>query len=182
MENNYNEIQQVKRRFFALRNGALGELMRRQGATYRIIFGLNLPQLTEIAASTPASAHLAQKLWDNTTTRESMLLAPMIYPVDQFGLDTALAWTASTPTAEVADILCHKLLRRCPFALSLAQELSMSDNDMQRYIAIRLHFNLLPNGIDAAEAMATAELARNCQLTATVSHALLAEIEFLKEA
>ena len=111
-----------------------------------------------------------------------MLLAPMIYPVDQFGLDTALAWTASTPTAEVADILCHKLLRRCPFALSLAQELSMSDNDMQRYIAIRLHFNLLPNGIDVAEAMATAELARNCQLTATVSRALLAEIEFLKEA
>jgi hypothetical protein len=182
MENNYNELQQVKRRFFALRNGALGELMRRQGATYRIIFGLNLPQLTEIAASTPVSAQLAQKLWDNTTTRESMLLAPMIYPVDEFSFDTALAWTASAPTAEVADILCHKLLRRCSFALSLAQELSQSDNDMQRYIALRLHFNLLPNGIDTAEAMAAAELARNCPLTATLSRSLLSEIEFLKEA
>lgn len=181
MGNNYNELQQVKRRFFALRNGALGELMRRQGATYRIIFGLNLPQLTEIATSTPASAQLAQKLWENTTTRESMLLAPMIYPVDEFSIDTALAWTASTPTAEVADILCHKLLRHCSFASTLTRQLSQSDNDMQRYIAIRLHFNLLPNDIDTAEAIATAELNRNCPLTTTVSRALLSEIEFLRE-
>lgn len=178
MENNYNPLQQVKRRFFTLRNGALGELMRRQGAQYRIIFGLNLPQLMEVAASTPHDSALAQALWENSTTRESMLLAPMIYPVEEMTFDTALSWATSAPTAEVADILCHKLLRHCSFAMQLIDSLFDSECDMQRYIALRLHFNLLPQDIDSATQRATAEAARNNALTFSLANALINEINF----
>lgn len=45
----FNKMQLLKRRFFAMRNGAVADSLRRQGADYRIIFGLNLPQLVDIA-------------------------------------------------------------------------------------------------------------------------------------
>ena len=87
MATEFNDMQKVKRAFFTMRNGALADNMRRQGANYRIIFGVNLPQLIEIARETPHDATLTQALWDNKTTRESMLLAPMIYPIEQFSND-----------------------------------------------------------------------------------------------
>ena len=105
----FNEMQTVKRRFFAMRNGAVADNMRRHVANYRIIFGLNLPQIVEIANETPANATLAETLWKNQSTRESMLIAPMIYPRDEFGFDVACRWVSEVPTAEVGDVLCHRL-------------------------------------------------------------------------
>ena len=139
----FNEMQTVKRHFFALRNGIITDTLRRAGSPFKIIFGLNLPQIDSIAAQTPHSASLAQRLWDNTTTRESMLLAPMIYPRPEFDLGKARQWCATVPVEEVADILCHKLLRHMPYAPDLADELCSSDLEMDRYIGLRLFFNLV---------------------------------------
>ena len=88
-ETSFNEMQTVKRHFFAMRNGIIADTLRRAGSPFKIIFGLNLPQLMDIAESTPHSAELATRLWNNSSTRESMLLAPMIYPRDKFDADTA---------------------------------------------------------------------------------------------
>lgn len=181
MATEFNDMQKVKRAFFTMRNGALADNMRRQGANYRIIFGVNLPQLIEIARETPHDATLAQALWDNKTTRESMLLAPMIYPIEQFSNDTARKWVAETPSAEVADILCHRLLRHTEFADTLADEILSSDSDIQRYTALRLKFNRLPHNIKKVLAQAQAELSRNCPLTISICHSLINEIEFLLE-
>ena len=46
----FNPLQNIKRRFFALRNGVIADTLRRAGSPFKIIFGLNLPQLAEIAA------------------------------------------------------------------------------------------------------------------------------------
>ena len=62
-----------------MRNGAVADYMRRMGAPYKIIFGVNLPHLSEIASETVPSQELARQLWANSSTRESMLLAPMIF-------------------------------------------------------------------------------------------------------
>ena len=80
----FNDMQVVKRRFFAMRNGAVADNMRKLGANYRIIFGLNLPQIVEIANETPHDEVLAEALWQIKSTRESQLLAPMIYPREKF--------------------------------------------------------------------------------------------------
>lgn len=177
----FNDIQIIKRKFFTLRNGALADNMRRQGAPYRIIFGLNLPQLVRIASETPCNESVAQSLWENTSTRESMLLAPMIYPRECFTIDKARIWISQSPTAEVTDILCHKLLRYTDFAGQLATELAVSAGDMQRYTALRLMFNLLPSDLQQAKNYATAELQRNCTLTASLCRSMLDEIGFLEE-
>lgn len=175
----FNEMQRVKRAFFTYRNGALADNIRQQGATYRIIFGLNIPQLVQIASETPHSATLAQSLWENRSTRESMLLAPMIYPRDEFDINTARRWVGESPNTEVADILCHRLLRHTDYALQLANELIVSDCDITRYTALRLMFNLLPLQIQHVKEYATIERQRNCPLTASLCRSLLSEIEFI---
>lgn len=177
----FNEMQTLKRRLFAMRNGAIADNMRRQGADYRIIFGVNLPQLVEIARETPHTADLAERLWQNRTTRESMLIAPMLYPREQYSVETARRWVSEVPTAEVADILCHRLLRHMNFAYALAEEFVTSESDMERYVAFRLFFNLLPARIDEMKGYADKELAHNCQLTKMLCRMLLDEIEFIQE-
>ena len=177
----FNDMQQIKRRFFAMRNGALAEQMRRQGATYSIIFGLNLPQLKEIADEVGQSATLAEKLWANTSTRESLLLAPMIYPKGEMTLPVALRWATSCPTAEVADILCHRLLRHLPYAEEVVDALASAERNLDRYVSLRLRLNLFPARLDEAKTAAEAELSRNCPLTRNLSRQILDEIEFLSE-
>lgn len=180
----FNDMQQVKRCFFAMRNGAVADNMRRHGATYRIIFGLNLPQIVEIAADCPQSSLLAEKLWRNQSTRESMLLAPMIYPHEEFSFEVACRWVSEVPTAEVADVLCHRLLRHRDYAWQLAETMAVSSKPMERYTAFRLMFNLLQlNHLhrDQIETYATREQATNTPLTFHLCRQLIDEIEFLKE-
>ena len=110
-ETSFNEMQTVKRSFFALRNGVIADVLRHNGSPFRIIFGLNLPQIADVAAHTPRSQELAEKLWANSTTRESMLIAPMLVELDAFTLDDARRWVSDVPVREVADVLCLKLLK-----------------------------------------------------------------------
>ncbi|MBQ7853600.1 MAG: DNA alkylation repair protein [Muribaculaceae bacterium] len=177
----FNEMQTVKRRFFAMRNGAVADNMRRHGANYRIIFGLNLPQIVEIANETPSNATLAEALWKNQSTRESMLMAPMIYPRDEFGFETACRWVSEVSTAEVGDVLCHRLLRYKDFAWQLAIAMVVSSKAMERYVALRLMFNLLPSHLDEVKDLATIELEKNEQLTSMLCRQLIDEVDFLKE-
>lgn len=173
-------MQLIKREFFALRNGIVADSLRRAGAPYQIIFGLNLPQIVEIAAAKGPDRCLAERLWSNTTTRESLLLAPMIYPRGEMTRETAVEWVKAAPSAEVVDVLCHRLLRHLPFAASVARGLSLSERDLDRYCALRLLFNLLPSSAGEALEIAGAELSRGCRLTSRVARALIDEVDFLK--
>lgn len=177
----FNEMQTVKRRFFAMRNGAVADNMRRHGAKYRIIFGLNLPQIIEIANETSESVELAEVLWKNQSTRESMLMAPMIYPREKFGFETACRWVSEVQTTEVGDVLCHRLLRHKDYAWQLAESMIKSTVAMERYVALRLMFNLLQTHVEEIETFAKEELQNNEPLTAMLCHQLIDEIDFLRE-
>ena len=79
----FNDLQIIKRRFFAMRNGIIADTIRKSGAPYRMIFGLNLPQIDEISRETGKNKELAEKLHADTSTRESQLLAPMLMPEEE---------------------------------------------------------------------------------------------------
>ncbi len=177
----YNEMQLIKREFFALRNGIVADNLRAAGAPCHIIFGLNLPQIVEIARASGPNRRLAEKLWANTTTRESLMLAPMIFPREEMTCELAKEWVGAAPSAEVIDVLCHRLLRHRPFAAQLAAELSDSERDLDRYCAVRLMFNLLPGSADIAMEIAAKESQRGCRVTVGVARALIDEINFLKD-
>lgn len=174
-----------------MRNGALAAQMRAAGLAYRINFGLNIPQIKEIASeisnmqlSSFEMLTLANSLWKNETTRESRLLAPMIYPADLMTSDTALSWMRQTQTTEIADHLCHSLLRHLPFATGLAETIIADQvaSDINRYTAIRLILSLLISGKtqpETARRIALSEQQRNCPATRPITIQILSEIDFL---
>lgn len=181
MSTEFNTIQKIKRRFFALRNGVIADYMRKSGAPYRIVFGLILPQISEIASEFGPDAGLARELRGNSSTRESLLLAPMLMPPAELTQEEATEWLEGAASAEVIDVLCLKLLKKLPFAPGIAQKMMKKEAPLARYAALRLSFNLLPQDMDTAEEFAHQELSRNEPLTRGVARQLIDEIEFLKE-
>lgn len=177
----FNRIQSIKRSFFALRNGVIADTLRKAGSPYKIIFGLNLPQLTEIASREQKDAEIAGQLWQNTTTRESMMLAPMLYPAEQFTEEIARRWIESAVSTEAIDILCHRLLRFMPYAFELVRQYIDSDADLERYAAIRLLWRFLGTHRSEALTMANREIKRKCPLTFGLALQLADEVNYMIE-
>ena len=179
----FNEMQQIKRHFFAMRNGVIADVLRKAGSPFRIIFGLTLPQLTDVAKATGMNAELSRRLWDNKTTRCSMLLAPMIMPAEEITLGEVMQWIAEAPSTEVTDVLCLKLLRRLPQAVELVGVLAGNDDTLSRYTALRLALNLVrePDApLDKWERMALDEEKSGVTMTRGIARQLADEIDFIK--
>ena len=126
-----------------MRNGVTADALRKGGSTFHIIFGLNLPQLSEIARSIGYDKELALKLWGNTSTRCSLLLATMIINPNDFSQAEAEKWISEVTDYEVADILCLKLLSKTDYSYILIKKYIDSSKLMSRYIAWRLLFTFL---------------------------------------
>lgn len=135
--------QKIKKEFFAYRNGIVAEQLRAAGDPHPMIMGCQLPDVIAIAGHYQKSAELAQALWDDVQHRECRLAATMLYPIEEFSLKTALTWCHSVETTEIADVLCHRLLRHTAYANELWEQLRDSDKPMTQYTAWRLLLNLL---------------------------------------
>jgi hypothetical protein len=144
-------LQEIKQQFFALRNGALGDLLRKQTADpHRVIFGLNLLQLKDVAQAVGKDGDLARQLWANTDCRESRLLAPMVCPTAEADPE----WCTQLLSAEEADVVCHRLMRHHPDAVAIAQRLADRPEKLSQYCALRLMLNVAENAPEAALALA----------------------------
>lgn len=159
MEQQYNDMQLLKRSMYAMRNGIVADALRKGGSPHKMVFGVNLPQLADIARDFGKNREVAEQLWADTGTRESMLIAPMLMPADVFSADDAKRWIDSCPSREAIDILCHKLLKLCPFALDLARELAADADKMRHYAGLRLMCNLAPRHPAIAAEMGQQEMA-----------------------
>lgn len=175
----FNQIQEIKRRFFAMRNGIVADTIRKAGLQYKMVFGLNLPQIVEIAADIIPSQELAEQFWADTRTRESLLLAPMIYPRERLTQERGAEMLRESPTVEVTDVLCHRLLRHLPYAMDLATDAVTSDSETERYGGFRLMFNLLYSRPADIRPFVEAELASGTSLTRPICKSMLDEIKFL---
>lgn len=180
----FNKMQNVKRRFFALRNGVVADVYRKANDPHRIVFGLSFVDLKQIAVATGKDADLARLLYANTSTRESRLLAPMIMPDEYMSRTDAAEWLANVMSAEEADILCNTLLRRMDCAFDVANELyaRVDATDMQRYAALRMAAVLLTQNPEDALAMAKAELSiPHTAMTNSLAKMIVEEIDYLSK-
>ena len=135
-------LKEIKHQFMVFRNGIVADTLRNAGMPYHIIFGLQLPQLSQIARTITPSMALAQELWEDKNVRESRLLACYLFPKEEVSQELALELAHSVQTPEEADILCFRLLRYLPFADALATELEDSDNSTVAYCSKALRRNL----------------------------------------
>jgi len=107
-----------------------------------MIFGLNVPQIAEIARNiNPPAPELAEKLWAERHVRESRLLACYLFSHD-LNFDKAYALIEDVQTIEEADMLCFRLLKHLDFAGELIERASGSDNELIRYTAKALKNHL----------------------------------------
>lgn len=183
MDTNFNKMQTLKRRFFAMRNGLLADQLRKAGSQFRIIFGLNVIQLKEIAGDYGHDTEFARELWNNVATRESMLLAPMLWQPDDFDFAEIIALCNEIPEVEVADMVCHRLLKQRNDAKEIIEKLIDSDESLLRYTALRLALPLIDVCIspEAAIAMADKEISRRDNMTLSLASMVKSEAEFLLE-
>ncbi len=132
--------QQIRKEFYALRNGLIADTLRKGGLKQKYIFGLQLPQIKAIGdrfrpQTEEEAAELAQILWSDAECREARLLACHLMPPSLTSEEMATEWAEGTATREEADILAFRLIRYLPFQADIADRLALSDNNLQKYTA-----------------------------------------------
>ncbi len=112
-------IREIKQELRAAMNGVVSAQMRQAGMPYKLIFGVELPRLQEIAREFRADRRLAQALW-NEPSRECKILATMLMPPAECLAEIAEIWTDEMPTAEMAQIAVQHLFSRTTWAADTA--------------------------------------------------------------
>lgn len=125
-------IQSIKKEFFAFRNGIIADALRKAGMPYKTIFGLQIPQLAQIARSYKPSMEIADELWNDKDVRESRLLATYLFPIDNISKEKAIDLMRSTQTPEESDMLSFRLLKRLPYASELL-DVAQSDTSIPTF-------------------------------------------------
>lgn len=138
----HETIRDIKAQLRLFMNGVLSQSLREKGLQYRLIFGVELPRLKEIASSYEPNHELAQALW-REDIRECKILAAYLQPIETFDTELADFWVESVTNTELADYLCMALLRRLPYASQKAFEWIASDDRMLMYTGFRLMSHLV---------------------------------------
>lgn len=126
-----------------MRNGIVADALRKGGMPHKVIFGLNVPQLSEIAASVISDREvLAEQLWADREVRESRLLACWLFDPAVMPEQRARMLIDEVRTREEADILAFRTLRRLPYARALLESLTGTDGSYSSYAAEAFARNL----------------------------------------
>lgn len=137
------KIKEIKHLFMTYRNGAVADVLRQAGMTcYRVIFGLNVPQIANIANQCEKSLKLAECLWEDNSVRESRILATYLFPKDAIDKEYAFKLIEQLQTTEEADMLCFRLLKHLDFASQLVEKYNNSEEEIKRYCAKMLSRHL----------------------------------------
>lgn len=137
----HETVRDIKAKLRLFMNGVLSQSLREKGLKYRLIFGVELPRLKEIAASYEQNHELAQALWKEDI-RECKVLAAYLQPTETFDSELADFWMEGVNNPELADYVCMALFRRLPYASQKAFEWIASEERMQVYTGFRLMTHL----------------------------------------
>lgn len=137
-------LQEIKQRFFSFRNGIVAKAFLDAGDPHSVIFGLQIPQIAEIARECGKDPSLAQELWADAKCRESRLLACRLFDASRLKEEEALKLCQEVKSREEADYLAFALLRHLPYASSLLTKITQTENGspLLNYMATALKRNL----------------------------------------
>lgn len=152
--NNEEILRNTRKQFFAYRNGIIADSLRKNGDPHSMIMGCQMTDVAQIAAGIEPSKEIAEAFWADTKHRECRMIAPMLYPAADMDKATALQWAKNVECEEIADVLCHRLLRKLPFATEIAMVLKNSTEPMAIYTGFRLLLNLvLMNKVEKTDSL-----------------------------
>lgn len=108
-------IRDIRKRCRMAMNGIASASMRGYGLNYKLNFGVSIQKIKEIAARYESDKDLAETLWLDGT-RELKILATLLYPTEQFTIETANRWVAQIPNQEIREQICVNLFQTTDFA------------------------------------------------------------------
>lgn len=135
-------LRNIKQQFYVYRNGMMAESLRTSGNPCKVIFGLNIPQIAEIARSIKATHEQALTLWNDKEVRESRIIATYLFKADAISKIEAIKLIEDVRTPEEADMLSFRLLKHLPFAHELVSEYSQNTNPLLAYLSRSLSRHL----------------------------------------
>mgnify|MGYP004699601611 FL=1 len=149
------QLRHIKRSLRGVMNGPVSASMRDKGLAYKVIFGVELPRLQQMAADLPHTYELAAALWKENI-RECRLLAGMLMPTERMDADLATLWVEQMQYAEEAECTVLHLFSHEVWASVKAYEWIASDNEMFQLCGYLLLSRLfmqgsVPNNRDAQE-------------------------------
>ena len=140
-----NSLQEIKQALHSLMNGPISQSLRSKGLKYRVIYGVEVLRLQELAAEIPHEYATALALW-HEDIRECRLLATMTMPKDQFSETEADVWASELRYSEEAHYFIMHLICGCNYASEKAFQWIAHDSEMLQLCGLLLANRLLVNG------------------------------------
>lgn len=125
----HERVQEIKRSFRLMMDGATAASMRSKGLSYKLNWGATLQRLREMADELGQDYDLAIELWKQDV-RECKILATMVMPPKQMLPEVADIWMEQTPTVEIAEQAAFNLYQYLPYASDKAFQWLSSPDDM----------------------------------------------------
>lgn len=116
------QLRKVRKRLRMAMNGIVSNSLRQKGMNYKLIFGVPLPEIKEIAKSFEMNADFARALW-SADVREMKILATMLFPPSEMERKEACQWAAAIVYPELAEQCCNNLFPKVADPAKLAVDL-----------------------------------------------------------
>lgn len=146
----HEKLMQIKQSFRLLMNGVTSQSMREKGLSYKINWGVPVPELQKMALEYGKDYELAIDLWKEDI-RECQVLATLIMPAEHMSEDLVDVWMERLRTQEMAELLAFNLLQHLNFAPALAYQWIASDKDMYQLCGYQLLARLFAKGMEPNE-------------------------------
>ncbi len=131
-------------------DGTTARSLRDKGCTNKVVWGVSVHHLREIAQEYSPDYTLATHLWQ-MDVRECKLLATMLMDVKMMDIHTANDWIAQIDNYELAEMFVFNLAQYLPFADSLAHQSVTSHDAVRLLVGYHLYSRLFVNGFLPSE-------------------------------
>ncbi|MDO9152824.1 MAG: hypothetical protein Q7U47_03795 [Paludibacter sp.] len=120
------KIKELRQKIRLSMNGIVSELMTKNGIIYKKNYGVSIPRIIEIAKPYIPDHVLAQRLWA-MEIRETMMMAALIEPIDNFPPDLAKNWIGKIKQLDLLEFTSLYLFSKLPYANALSIDCVFSD-------------------------------------------------------
>ena len=139
-----DKISEIKRKIRLSMNGVVSESMANNGIIYKTNFGVSILRIKEIALAYKPNLELAQRLW-NLQIRETMIMATLLQPVEDFTYEDALEWSKNLNQIEIIEQITVNLLCKIDFAFRLIENWLSDSNSWLQIAAFLMAGRIVPN-------------------------------------
>ena len=144
------KLKDIKRAFRLKMDGMASRSMREKGLDYKINWGVNLPDLKEMAGAYGKDYDLAIALWKEDI-RECKILATLIMPPEQMLPEVVDIWMEQTNSQEMAELCAFNLYQHLDFAPEKAFKWISSNKEIEQICGYQILSRLFMKGQEPNE-------------------------------